>query len=200
MTSLKGKTLFITGGSRGIGLAIAKRAARDGAHIAIAAKTTAPQPKLEGTIFTAAKEIEDAGGRALPIACDIRDEAQVIAAVDQAVAYLNGLGGAYAAWLGQFDVILSPVLSLPPVELGWLAPDLPVETMAERLPAYVGYTTPANVVGAPAMSVPGAWSAAGLPIGAQFQAAVGDEAALLALAYEIEAARPWAGRRPGVCA
>lgn len=121
-------------------------------------------------------------------------------AVDQAVAYLNGLGGAYAAWLGQFDVILSPVLSLPPVELGWLAPDLPVETMAERLPAYVGYTTPANVVGAPAMSVPGAWSAAGLPIGAQFQAAVGDEAALLALAYEIEAARPWAGRRPGVCA
>ena len=68
------------------------------------------------------------------------------------------------------------------------------------VPAYVGYTTPANVVGAPAMSVPGAWSAAGLPIGAQFQAAVGDEAALLALAYEIEAARPWAGRRPGVCA
>lgn len=121
-------------------------------------------------------------------------------AVDQAVAYLNGLSGAYAAWLSQFDMILSPVLSLPPVELGWLAPDLPVETMAERLPAYVGYTTPANVVGAPAMSMPGAWSAAGLPIGAQFQAAVGDEATLLALAYEIEAARPWAGRRPPVCA
>ena len=121
-------------------------------------------------------------------------------AVDQAVAYLNALGGPYAAWLSRFDVILSPVLSLPPVELGWLAPDLPVETMAERLPAYVGYTTPANVVGAPAMSVPGAWSAAGLPIGAQFQAAVGDEATLLALAYEIEEARPWAARRPGICA
>jgi len=121
-------------------------------------------------------------------------------AVDQAVAYLDALGGPYAAWLSRFDVILSPVLSSPPVPLGWLAPDLPVETMAERLPAYVGYTTPANVVGAPAMSVPGAWSEAGLPIGAQFQAAVGDEATLLALAYEIEAVRPWAGRRPGVCA
>ena len=121
-------------------------------------------------------------------------------AVDQAVAYLNTLGGPYAAWLSRHDVILSPVLSTPPIPLGWLAPDLPVETMAERLPAYVGYTTPANVVGAPAMSVPGAWSAAGLPIGAQFQAAVGDEATLLALAYEIEAARPWVGRRPGICA
>jgi citronellol/citronellal dehydrogenase len=91
MTSLKNKTLFITGGSRGIGLAIAKRAARDGANIAIAAKTTTPQPKLQGTIFTAAKEIEAAGGRALPIACDIRDEAQVIAAVDQAVKEFGGI-------------------------------------------------------------------------------------------------------------
>src|SRR3569623_1371184 len=91
MTSLKGKTLFITGGSRGIGHAIAKRAARDGANIAIAAKTTTPQPKLEGTIFTAAKEIEAAGGRALPIACDIRDEDQVIAAVDQTVKEFGGI-------------------------------------------------------------------------------------------------------------
>src|SRR3569623_402784 len=121
-------------------------------------------------------------------------------AVDQAVAYLNALGGPYAAWLSRYDGILSPVLSLPPGELGWLAPDLPVETMAERLPAYVGYTTPANVVGAPAMSVPGAWSESGLPIGAQFQAAVGDEATLLALAYEIEEARPWAARRPRISA
>jgi amidase len=121
-------------------------------------------------------------------------------AVEQAVAYLNTLGGPYGAWLSRHDVILSPVLSTPPIPLGWLAPDLPVETMAERLPAYVGYTTPANVVGAPAMSVPGAWSTAGLPIGAQFQAAVGDEATLLALAYEIEAARPWRDRRPGICA
>ena len=75
--SLKGKVIFISGGSRGIGLAIAKRAAADGARIAIAAKTVEPHPKLEGTIFTAAQEIEDAGGLALPLQCDIRDEASV---------------------------------------------------------------------------------------------------------------------------
>ena len=73
--SLKGKTLFISGASRGIGLAIALRAARDGANVAIAAKTTDPHPKLPGTIYTAAAEIEKAGGTALPLVCDIRDEA-----------------------------------------------------------------------------------------------------------------------------
>lgn len=72
--TLKGKTLFITGASRGIGLAIAKRAAADGANIVIAAKTTEPNPKLPGTIYTAATEIEAAGGRALPLAVDIREE------------------------------------------------------------------------------------------------------------------------------
>ena len=72
--SLKGKTLFITGGTRGIGLAIALKAAADGANIAIAAKTAEPHPKLAGTIFTAAAEIEKAGGQALPIAVDIRFE------------------------------------------------------------------------------------------------------------------------------
>ena len=91
MTPLKGKTLFISGGSRGIGLAIALRAARDGANVVIAAKTTTPQPKLEGTIFTAAEQIRDAGGKALAVACDIRDEAQVAAAVDQAVAQFGGI-------------------------------------------------------------------------------------------------------------
>lgn len=121
-------------------------------------------------------------------------------AVDHAVAYLTSLRGVYDAWLGQFDMILSPVLSLPPPEIGWLAPDLPVDTMAERLTRYVGYTTPYNVVGAPAMSVPGAFSAGGLPIGAQFGAPVGGEAALLELAFELEQARPWTGRRPAVCA
>ena len=75
--SLAGKTLFITGASRGIGLAIALRAARDGANIAIAAKTETPHPKLPGTIHTAAAEIEKAGGRALPLAVDVRDEAAV---------------------------------------------------------------------------------------------------------------------------
>jgi len=77
---LKGKRIFITGGSRGIGLAIAKRAAQDGAKIAIAAKTSEPHPTLPGTIHTAAKEIEAAGGVALAIQCDIRDEEAIVAA------------------------------------------------------------------------------------------------------------------------
>jgi citronellol/citronellal dehydrogenase len=91
MTSLKGKTLFVSGGSRGIGLAIALRAARDGANVAIAAKTAEPHPKLKGTIYTAADEIRAAGGKALPILCDIRDEAQVIAAIDETVAEFGGI-------------------------------------------------------------------------------------------------------------
>jgi citronellol/citronellal dehydrogenase len=89
--SLKNKTLFISGASRGIGLAIALRAAKDGANIAIAAKTAEPNPKLPGTIYTAAKEIEDAGGKALPIVCDIRFEDQVQAAVDQTMARFGGI-------------------------------------------------------------------------------------------------------------
>ena len=91
MTSLAGKTLFITGGSRGIGLAIALRAARDGANIAIAAKTAEANPKLPGTIFSAAAEIEAAGGKALPLQVDIRDEAAVEAAVAQTVERFGGL-------------------------------------------------------------------------------------------------------------
>ena len=91
MTSLKGKTLFVSGGSRGIGLAIALRAARDGANVAIAAKTAEPHPKLKGTIYTAADEVRAAGGKALPILCDIREEAQVIAAIDKTVAEFGGI-------------------------------------------------------------------------------------------------------------
>jgi len=89
--SLANKTLFVTGASRGIGLAIALRAARDGANIAIAAKTAEPSPKLEGTIYTAAKEIEAAGGKALPIVCDIRFEEQVAAAVAKTVETFGGI-------------------------------------------------------------------------------------------------------------
>ncbi|MBL8481489.1 MAG: NAD(P)-dependent oxidoreductase [Rhodocyclaceae bacterium] len=89
--SLQGKTLFVSGGSRGIGLAIALRAARDGANVAIAAKTAEPHPKLEGTIHTAAAQITAAGGRALPILCDIREEAQVAAAVDATVREFGGI-------------------------------------------------------------------------------------------------------------
>jgi citronellol/citronellal dehydrogenase len=89
--SLNGKTIFISGASRGIGLAIALRAARDGARIAIAAKTAAPHPKLAGTIYTAAEEIERAGGRALPLVCDIRFEDQVEAAVARTVETFGGI-------------------------------------------------------------------------------------------------------------
>src|SRR5438067_5489590 len=89
--SLGGKTLFITGASRGIGRAIGLRAARDGANVVVAAKTAEPNPKLPGTIFTAAKEIEAAGGKALPVACDIRFEDQVAAAVAKAVETFGGI-------------------------------------------------------------------------------------------------------------
>jgi citronellol/citronellal dehydrogenase len=89
--SLAGKTLFISGGSRGIGLAIALRAARDGANVTIAAKTAEPHPKLPGTIYTAAEEIENAGGKALPAICDIRDEMQVGEAVAKTVERFGGI-------------------------------------------------------------------------------------------------------------
>ncbi|MBI2769695.1 MAG: NAD(P)-dependent oxidoreductase [Burkholderiales bacterium] len=89
--TLKGKTLFITGASRGIGLAIAKRAAADGANIVIAAKTAETNPKLPGTIHSAAAEIEGAGGKALALQVDIREEAQVLEAVAQAVARFGGI-------------------------------------------------------------------------------------------------------------
>ena len=91
MTTLKGKTLFITGASRGIGLAIAKRAAQDGANVAIAAKSAEPHKHLPGTIYTAAEEIEEAGGKALPLVCDIRFEDQVQAAVDETVSKFGGI-------------------------------------------------------------------------------------------------------------
>ena len=91
MTSLKDKTLFITGASRGIGKEIALRAARDGANIVVAAKTAEPDPRLPGTIFTAAEEIEAAGGRALPLQVDIRDADAVAAAVNQAAEHFGGI-------------------------------------------------------------------------------------------------------------
>lgn len=108
MSELSGKTLFITGASRGIGLAIALRAARDGANIVIAAKSSVPNPKLPGTIHTAAEAVEAVGGRALAIKCDIREEAQVRAAVEQAVERFGGIdilvNNASAIWLrGALD-------------------------------------------------------------------------------------------------
>lgn len=91
MSALRGKTLFISGASRGIGLAIAKRAAADGANIAIAAKTAEPHPKLPGTIYTAAEEIEQAGGKALALICDVRHEDQIEAAVVRTVETFGGI-------------------------------------------------------------------------------------------------------------
>ena len=91
MSSLKNKTIFMSGGSRGIGLAIALRAAQDGANVAIAAKTAEPHPKLPGTIYTAAEEIDNAGGQGLPLICDIREEEQVGAAIDATVERFGGI-------------------------------------------------------------------------------------------------------------
>ena len=91
MATLHGKTLFITGASRGIGLAIALKAAREGANIAIAAKTEAPHPKLPGTIYSAAQEVEQAGGRALPLMVDVRDEQAVKSAIEKAAATFGSL-------------------------------------------------------------------------------------------------------------
>jgi citronellol/citronellal dehydrogenase len=103
MTSLAGKTLFITGASRGIGLAIALRAARDGANVAIAAKSGVPNPRLPGTIHSAAAEVEAAGGRALALKVDIREEEQVRAAVAQTAEHFGGIdivvNNASAIWL-----------------------------------------------------------------------------------------------------
>lgn len=107
---LAGKKIFITGGSRGIGLAIAKRAAADGAMVAIAAKTTDPHPTLPGTIYTAADEIREAGGVALPIQCDLRDEKQIESAVAQAAAEFGGLD----ILINNASVInLTPTLATP---------------------------------------------------------------------------------------
>jgi citronellol/citronellal dehydrogenase len=117
MAGLEGKTLFITGASRGIGLAIALRAARDGANIAIAAKTAEPHPKLAGTIFTAAAEIEAAGGKALPLTVDVREEAQVAQALAQTAEKFGGvdivvnnasaiaLGGSQQIDMKRFDLM-----------------------------------------------------------------------------------------------
>lgn len=123
-----------------------------------------------------------------------------LADVPATLERLNRAVAAYGPWLdGQrFDVILSPVLNTPAPTLGYVGPSVPFETLVQRLTEYVGYTTYHNVVGAPAMSVPLNWTPSGLPVGAQFAARVGQEGLLFQLAYQLEAAQPWAHRAPGV--
>ena len=113
-----------------------------------------------------------------------------------AVEYFGELARSVDAFFSGFDVWLTPVVASPPPPLGELAPDVPYAALRERCIRYVGYTPVHNVAGTPAMSVPLGWSAAGLPTGSQFAARRGGEGTLLALAYELEAARPWAARRP----
>lgn len=110
MSDLNGKTMFISGGSRGIGLGIAKRAAQDGANIIIAAKTAEPHPKLPGTIYSAAEEIEEAGGKALPVVCDIRDDKAVKAAV---AAGVEKFGGIDLCVNNASAISLTPTLQTP---------------------------------------------------------------------------------------
>ena len=119
-------------------------------------------------------------------------------ALPAAVGRLTEATRAYDAWFASFDVILTPVLSSPPPLLGYVGPDVPFDTLIARLIEYVGYTTLHNVAGAPAMSVPLHWTAAGLPVGTMFAARAGQEALLFQLAYQLEAAQPWAHRAPPI--
>lgn len=121
-------------------------------------------------------------------------------AMPAAIGGLKAVEAVYAAFFSDVDVLLTPVLSKPPLPLGEISPTLGMEVGFARVLDYVGYTPLQNVAGAPAMSVPLAWSQAGLPIGAHFSAAKGQERRLLELAYELEAAQPWRGRKPGVSA
>jgi len=121
-------------------------------------------------------------------------------ALEAARSRLLGVAVAYERGFADVDVILSPVLLTPPVPIGHIVGDLPVETMFERLWGFADYTVLHNVAGAPAMSVPLHWTDSGLPVGLQFAAKAGDERTLFELAFELEAAQPWADRRPPVFA
>jgi amidase len=114
--------------------------------------------------------------------------------LERAVAYMAGVTREFQAFFQDYDVLLTPVLADPPVKLGVQAPDVPFDTLFDRVIDYVGYTPQHNAAGTPAMSVPLSMSASGLPIGSQFAARAGDERTLLELAYQLEAARPWADR------
>jgi amidase len=120
--------------------------------------------------------------------------------LDAAKTRLHAVAAAYDRWFDDFDVILSPVLVTPPPTIGHIAGDVAFETMLDRLGRFSNYTTLHNIAGAPAMSVPLHWTDDGLPVGLQFAARAGDERTLFELAFELEAAQPWAHRRPAVWA
>lgn len=122
------------------------------------------------------------------------------AGFDAALAQIRSTSAACEAFHRRYDVLLTPVATRTPFRIGELAPDLPFETHFERAVGYVGFTPIQNGAGTPGMSVPLHWSKSGLPIGSHFAARAGDERTLLELAYELEAAQPWAGRRPPVAA
>ena len=121
-------------------------------------------------------------------------------AFEAALGRLHAATMAYDPWFvgNRLDVVLSPVLSEAPPPLGFVGPEVPFDTLIGRLVQYVGYTTYHNLAGAPAMSVPLSWTPGGLPVGSQFAARVGHEGLLFQLAYQLEAAQPWAGRAPPV--
>jgi len=121
-------------------------------------------------------------------------------ALPAAIARLEANVKAYDSWFDTYDVVLSPVLASPPVKLGYVSGDIPFEELSTRLTDYVGYTPLQNVAGAPSMSLPLHWTDTGLPVGSQICARMGQEKLLFQLAYQLEAARPWAGRRPPVSA
>jgi amidase len=135
-----------------------------------------------------------------PVTIGLADqfERRTEGALERAVTFLRGYGPAMDPFFDDADVLLTPVLRTPPVRIGTLAGTLPFEKVLEPMLDYASYTAMWNAAGNPAMSVPLGWSANDLPIGSHFTARVGDEATLLALAYELEDAQPWAGRRPPV--
>ena len=124
--------------------------------------------------------------------------AQPPGALDRAMAALKAGVAAYLGLFQRYDVVLSPVLASPPPKLGWVSGDVPYETLIERLTQYVGYTPIVNVAGNTAMSMPLSWTDAGLPVGAHFAAATGQERTLFELAFELEKAQPWADKKPPV--
>jgi len=121
-------------------------------------------------------------------------------AVDAAIGRLAEASAAYDRWFADYDVIVSPVLTKPPVPIGYVSGDVPFAELSQRLTDYVGYTPLHNVAGAPAMSVPLHWTADGLPVGVHFAARAGNDRTLFELAYALEEAQPWAHRKPAVSA